>query len=108
VKLKDTIKKPIYTDPFKKMLNKAVEFLKFKKGLKTAITDSFKPRNNKKLEEILKKNKQQRLNLLNDLKRKHSLESSLMKKKVMELNKKLKIAQKVYKAQKKKMADEKK
>ena len=42
------------------------------------------------------------------MKRKHSVESSLMKKKVMELNKKLKTAQKVYKAQKKKMAAEKK
>lgn len=48
------------------------------------------------------------MNLLNDLKRKHSIESSLMKKKVQELNKKLKAAKRVYDAQKKKLADQKK
>lgn len=108
VNLKDTIKKPVYTDPLKKMLDKATEFLKFKKGLRTAIVDSFKPKNNNKLDEIIKRNKAQRLNLLNDLKRKHSMEASLMKKRVAELNKKLKTAQKVFNEQKKKLAEEKK
>jgi hypothetical protein len=53
VKMKDTEVKRVYTDPIRKLLKKAVEFFKFESGLKTAIAESFKPRNNHKLKKIL-------------------------------------------------------
>ena len=105
--MNENIKKKVYTDPFRKMLSKAVEFLKFKKGIREAIVDSFKPKINKKIELIIKTSKEQRLSLVNDLKMKHTNEVILMKKKVDELNKKMELAKKIYNEQKKKLAKSK-
>lgn len=95
-------------DPIKIFLKGVVDVLNMRHVSKKSFLESFSNHNDNKFKKIMKAAKQQRMSLLNDLKRKNALQRNLMKKRVMEMNKKLKGLKKIYNAQKKKMKSLKK
>lgn len=92
-------------DPIKIFLKGVVDLLNLKDFSKKAFVKSLSNHNDEKFKKIMRAAKDQRMSLLNDLKRKNAFERNMMKKRVMEMNKKLGNLKKVYQAQKEKMRE---
>ena len=108
VKFKERKNTNMKNDPIKLFLKNVMDALSMKSSAKNDVMGNFVNHNAQKFREIMKAAKRQRTSLVNNLKRKTAIERNLMKKRVMELNNKLKALKKVYKAQKKKLKKGKK
>lgn len=92
-------------DPIKIFLKNVVDLLNMKTFQKKDLMADVASGNEAKFKKIMKVAKDQRMSLLDDLKRKNALKRNLMKQRVMEMNRKLKGLKKIYKAQKEKMKE---
>ena len=108
IKFKERKNTNVHSDPIKLFLKNVMDTLSMKQDTKSDVMGNFANHNAQKFKKIMEAAKRQRISLVNNLKRKTAIERNLMKKRVMELNNKLKALKKIYKAQKKKLKKGKK